>query len=119
MKPLKIIAQVEIHREVFEAHVKNAIMYVYPGLNNWSDLKLTLSEERTIFEYAKYLFEAEAEEVLTNWGNLIDDEMFVDTLRARVGVLKRRMDAVLDVEAEDDKRAIERLTSRGYKVQKS
>jgi len=29
------------------------------------------------------------------------------------------LDANRDVEAEDDKRAIERLTSLGYKVQKS
>jgi hypothetical protein len=124
MKPIKIIAQVEIPRELFEAHVRDAIWSdLYPDLKNWSDLKLTPQEEQAVYTCAESLFEEAAEDALNDWGELYDDEALVFALRASAEVLRRRMDALLDanrdVEAEDDKRAIERLTSRGYKVQKS
>jgi hypothetical protein len=124
MKPIKIIAQVEIPRELFEAHVRDAIWSeLYPDLKNWSDLKLTPQEEQAVYTCAESLFEEAAGDALNDWGELYDDEQLVFALCDSAEVLRRRMDALLnanrDVEAEEDKRAIERLTSRGYKVQKS
>ena len=124
MKPFKIIAEVEVPRELFEAHVRDAIWSdLYPDLENWSDLKLTPQEEQAIYTRVEESFREAAKDALYNWSELLDKEAVIRALDASVDVLRRRMDALLDatrdVEAEDDKRAIERLTSRGYKVQKS
>jgi len=127
MKPIKLIAQVEIPRGAFEAHVRGSIWEdLYPDLKDWSDLNLTPDEEQAIYTCAEGLFEEAAEDALSNWGDLYDDQTLVLNLLDRDEVFKRRVNALLEAnrgvkvwaEDEEDERAIERLKSRGYKVEK-
>ena len=128
MKPIKIVAQVEIPRELFEAHVRDAICEdLYPDLKDWSALKLTPDEEQAIYTCAEGLFEVAAEDVLRDWENLYDDEILVLNLLDHVEVFKRRVNTLLEANRgvkvwaeglDEDERAIERLKSRGYKVEK-
>jgi hypothetical protein len=128
MKPLKLIAQVEIPRDAFEAHVRGSIWEdLYPDLKDWSDLNLTPDEEQAIYTCAEGLFEEAAEDALSNWGDLYDDQTLVLNLLDRAEVFKRRVNALLEANRgvkvwaeglDEDERAIERLKSRGYKVEK-
>jgi hypothetical protein len=128
MKPIKLIAQVEIPRGAFEAHVRGSIWEdLYPDLKDWSDLNLTPDEEQAIYTCAEGLFEEAAEDALSNWGDLYDDQTLVLNLLDRAEVFKRRVNALLEANRgvkvwaeglDEDERAIERLKSRGYKVEK-
>lgn len=128
MKPIKLIAQVEIPRDAFEAHVRGSIWEdLYPDLKDWSDLNLTPDEEQAIYTCAEGLFEEAAEDALINWGDLYDDQTLVLNLLDRAEVFKRRVNTLLEANRgvkvwaeglDEDERAIERLKSRGYKVEK-